>query len=216
MSSLTGRLAGICAVLFVVMMVVGVFLGFDSPDSDAPDQEWIDYMKDDNNLVRNLIGGYLLVIAGIMFLILLVAMYQRIRRAEGDGGWSMVMLVTGIGWTMGLIIGAILIQTIPGGIKFGNTPEPGAELARWLAQLGFGVILVAGGLCAALMSAVMSTLILRTKVLPPWLGYFGFLAALAMLFAAFFLPVIIFLLWTLAIGIVLIMSTESEGSTATA
>ena len=217
MSGISTRLGGICATLFVILMVVGSTLAFDSPDNDAPDQEWIDYLNDDTNLVTNLIGGYLIVIAGILFLVFLVAVYQRIRSAEdADSGWPLVMLVTGVSWAIALMIGAIIVQVIPGGIKLGSSTPATPEIARWLPQIGFGVMLVAGGLCAALMSAVMSALILRTKVLPAWVAYFGFLAALAMVVAATFLPVIIFVAWILVMGIVMIVSAESSTSASVA
>jgi drug/metabolite transporter (DMT)-like permease len=213
----SARLGGICAVLFVVLMVVGVTLGFDQPDNDAADQEWIDYVNDDGKLVMNLIGGYLLVIAGVLFLVFLVAMYQRMRAAESsDSGLPLVMLVTGVGWALGLMIGAIIIEVIPGGTKLGSATPATPETARWLPQIGFAVILVAGALCAAAMSAVMSGLILRTKAMPVWLAYFGFLAALAMLFAATFFPVIIFALWVLVLGIVMATSAEPEERAVTA
>jgi len=202
-------------VLFVALLAVGVTLGFDQPDNDAPDEKWIDYLQDDTKLVTNLIGGYLLVIAGVLFLVFLVAMYRRIRSAEAsDSGLPLLMLATGIGWAMGLMVGGIIIEAIPGGIKLGSATPATPDTARWLPQIGFGVVLVAGGLCAALMSTVLSALILRTGVLPAWLAYFGFVAALAMVFAAIFFPVIIFALWILVMGIVLATSTEpSEGAT---
>ena len=146
MSSLTGRFGGICAILFVVLMVVGGALGFDSPDNDAPDQEWIDYLNDDAHLVWNLVGGYLMVIAGILFLVFLVSMYQRMRSAEGgDGSMSLLMLVTGIGWAICLMAGVIRSRPSPrdqAGQRYTSTPE----VARWLPQIGFAVMLVAGGL----------------------------------------------------------------------
>jgi hypothetical protein len=217
MAGLSMRLGGICAVLFVICMVVGITLGFDQPDNDAPDQEWIDYVSDDGKLVANIIGGYLMVIAGILFLAFLVAMYQCLRSADsGDGSVPLLMLVTGIGWAVALMAGSIMIEAIPGGIKLGSATPATPEVARWLPQVGFGVMLVAGGLCAALSSAVMSTLILRTGILPQWLGYFGFLAALAMVFAAIFLPMIIFGLWMLVMGIVLMTSAEPGRTTPVA
>jgi len=217
MSGISTRLGGICAALFVILLVVGVTLGFDQPDNDAPDQQWIDYVQDDSKLVMNLVGGYLMVIAGILFLVFLVAIYQRIRAAEGnESGLPLLMLATGFGWAMALMIGAIIIEVIPGGTKLGSSTPATPETARWLPQIGFGVILVVGGLCASLMSALLSVLILRTNVLPVWLAYFGFLAALAMLFAATFFPVVIFALWMLVLGIVMAASEESTGAAVTA
>ncbi|MEO8457230.1 MAG: DUF4386 family protein [Chloroflexota bacterium] len=214
MNGLSSRIAGMSAILFVVAMVVGVNLAFDSPDTDATDSEWTAWVKDGGNLVRNIIGGYTMVVAAILFIIFIVAMYQRFRANDGDGGWATVMLATGLGWASALAIGAILIETIPGTIKFGQGPEPTAETARWVTQTGFGVMLVAGGLCAGAAAAIMSALILRTKALPAWLGYFGFLGAIGMFAAAFFLPMIIFGLWMLAMGVVLIMRSDSPAMAA--
>jgi hypothetical protein len=206
---MTTRLAGICAALFVILMVVGLTLATDSPDTDAPDQEWLDYVRDDGNLIRNIIGAYLMVIAAVLFLVFLAAMYRRLRPAEGgDGLWSLVMLVTGVAWASALAAGAILNVTTAGAIEFGQAPEPTVETARWFSQLGFGVFLVGGGLCVAASAAALSTLILQTKALPAWVGYFGYLAALAMVFAAFFIPLIIFGLWMLVLGIVLVTMSE--------
>lgn len=217
MNEISGRLGGICAVLFVILMVVGVTLGFDQPDNDAPDQEWIDYVQDDGKLVMNLIGGYLLIIAGIFFLVFLVGIYRRIRAREAnDTGFPLLMLATGMGWAIALMVGGIIVEVIPGGIKLGSATPATPETARWLPQIGFGVILVAGGLSAAAMSAVLSYLILQTKVLPVWLAYFGFVAALAMVIAAAFIPVIVFALWMLVLGIVLATSAEQESGAATA
>ena len=188
MNQISGRLGGICAVLFVILMAVGVTLGFDQPDNDAPDQEWIDYVGDDGKLVMNLIGGYLLIIAGVLFMVFLVGMYRRIRAAEAnDTGFPLLMLATGT--------------------PIVAPPESAHQRTT---------ILVAGGLSAAAMSAVLSYLILQTKVLPVWLAYFGFVAALAMVIAAAFIPVIVFALWMLVLGIVLATSGEQERRAATA
>ncbi len=214
---ISARLGGICAVLFVVFLFVGATLGLDSPDNDAPDQEWIDYVNDDSKLVMNIVGGYLMVIAGILFLVFLVAMYRRLRSAEdADTGLPLIMLISGTAWAIALMIGAIIIQTVPGGIKLGTATPASAETARWMPQAGFAVMLVVGGLCAALMSAVMSVLIIRTKALPAWLAYLGFVAALAMLAAAIFLPVILFVLWVLVLGIVMTVAGEPAREAAPA
>jgi hypothetical protein len=212
MNALSARLAGFAAILFVIAMVAGVFVGFNSPDTNASDQEWLDYVRSGGDLWATIIGAYLLVIAGILFIVFVVAMYQRLRSDGADAGWSMVMLTTGLGWSFCMMIGVLISATVAGTIKFGDGPEPAAETVRWISQIGFGVMLVAGGLCAAASTAIMATLILKTKILPAWLAYFGYLGALAMVVAAFFIPMIIFALWMLAMGITLAMRPSSVGT----
>src|SRR5262249_50704680 len=171
----TSRVGGVCAALFAVLFVIGIALLTDSPDSDAPDADYTKYVNDGSNLVRNLIGAYLVIAALLLFLVFLAAIYRRLRDAEGDDGlWSLVVLVSGlvfVGMAMG---GSVLLASVAGAIKLGSTPEPSPEIARFLPQAGFGFLLAGGGLAAALMSAAVGYLIVRTQTLPIWLGYASF------------------------------------------
>jgi len=216
MGALSSRVTGIAGLIFVIFTAIGITIAFDQPDTDAPDQKWLDYARDDSNLFRNIAGGYLIVIAAIAFIVFLIGMYQLLNRLNEGGGWALVMVGSGVAWAASLAIGAILIDTIPGAIEFGSAPEPTAETARWMGQVGFGVMLAAGGLFAAFTTAVTSGLILKTKALPGWLGYFGFLAAIAMCAAAVFVPMIIYGLWMLALGVVLVLRGDQVPAAATA
>lgn len=216
MNALSARVAGIFAILFVVLMVVGSFIGFNTPGGEDPDQDWLDYFEDDEKMVMAIVSAYLIVLAAIAFLVFAVAMYQRFRAAEeGNSGLPLLMLVMSVGWAVPLAIGGLLTAAIAGGIKLGGASDPSPDVARWIDQLGFGIMLVAGGLSAAAMAAVTGILIMRTKALPAWLGYFAFVAALAMCAAAIFIPMIIFALWMLVMGIVLV-SRAGEGDRAPA
>lgn len=215
MNAMTSRLAGIGAVLFVILLVAGVFIGINTPDSNAPDAEWVDYVHDNDKLVTTIIGAYLMVIAGVMFLVFLASMFTRLRAAEPDSPLPLIFLLTGTAWSIAQMTGGLLTAVVAGGIKFGDAVEPSGEIARWMEQIGFGIWLIVGGLSAALMAAVLSFLVLRARLLPAWLAYFGFLAAIAMLAAAFFIPMIVFVLWMLVMGIVLITRGD-EPAAATA
>lgn len=210
MRAITSRLGGICAALYVIAFTVGMFLATDNPNSDAPDADYTKYVNDSGNLMRNVIGGYVTVVAAIIFLVFIAFLYRRLRAAEGgDGLLSLIVLITGVAYATCVMVGVAILVIVPAGIKLGNTPVPSPEVARWVSQAGFAVVLLAGGFCAALMSTLISVLILRTRSLPALLGYFGFLAAVAMLFAVVVAPMIIFGLWLLALGIVMMMRPRS-------
>jgi hypothetical protein len=211
MRGITARLGGICAALFVILFNVGMFLATDTPNSDAPDADYTKYVNDSGNLMRNIIGGYATVVAAIIFLVFIAYLYKRLRAAEGgDGLLSLIVLITGVAYATCVMVGIAILVIVPAGIKLGPAPAPSPEVARWVPQAGFAVMLLAGGLSAALMSATISILVLRTKALPAWLGYFGFLAAIAMVFAVLLMPMIVFGLWLLALGIVMAMRPGSE------
>jgi uncharacterized membrane protein YhaH (DUF805 family) len=217
MRALTTQIGGVCAAIFAILFAIGIFLLSDSPDSDGPNEDYTKYVNDSGNLVENIIGAYIVVIAALVFLIFLAAIYRRLRSAEGeDGLWSLVVLVSGTIFVAMAMAGTILIVAIAGAIKFGSTPEPPPEFARYLPQAGFGLLLLAGGLAAALMTAVISGLIVQTRTLPVWVGYTGFLAALAMVFAVIFVPAILFVLWMLALGIAMMMTSEPQRASAAA
>jgi hypothetical protein len=54
---------------------------------------------------------------------------------------------------------------------------------------------------AIAMIDAASILIVRTKVMPTWIGYFGFVTAVALLFAGFFLPMIFLVLWIIFVSV---------------
>jgi hypothetical protein len=57
---------------------------------------------------------------------------------------------------------------------------------------------------AIAMIDAVSVLIIRTGVFPRWIGWFGFFAAIALLFAGFFLPMIFLLLWVVFVSVAML------------
>jgi hypothetical protein len=68
---------------------------------------------------------------------------------------------------------------------------------RFLPQMGFGIMLVGGGFSAIAMILPASIVTLLTGVLPPWFGYLGLVACMALLFGAFFIPMLALPIWVL-------------------
>jgi hypothetical protein len=60
-----------------------------------------------------------------------------------------------------------------------------------------------------------SVLIVRTGVLPRWIGYYGFFAAVALLFSAFFVPVLTLVLWVLFVSIAMLRARPAAVVPAT-
>ncbi len=210
MKIVTARLAGICASLFAILFAVGMVMATDVPDGDVPDSDITTYIHDNNKLFENIIGAYLVIAAGLLLLLFLVIMYRRFRAAEGgDGIWSLLVLVSGVTFSACAMIGASCVAIIALALKLGDMPDPGIDTARWLTQIGYAPLLVVGGPAAALMSASIATLIIKTKTLPPWIGYAGYLAALGALGSVIFVPMILFVVWMLVLGIVVAIRSEA-------
>jgi len=87
-----------------------------------------------------------------------------------------------------------------------------ADVARYLGAAAFGAILLCGAFAAIALIDAASVVIMRTGILPKWLAYLGFVAAIALLFAVVFLPMVALPIWVLATSIVLFrLPTPSPG-----
>lgn len=210
------RWAPLGGIIFIVLMVVGVGLLGDHPDPDAPDDEITKYLGDSGNLQRNIIGAYAWVLAGIGFLLFLTHLRSVLRSAEGGTG-----TLSNLGFGAGLIFTALLMAsgaTIAGvaaAVEFRDAPDIDPDFMRVLPQMGYGMLLLGGGFAAIVLVLTTSVIGLQTGVFPQWLSWLGILAAIVLIFAIIFLPMIALLIWVLAVSIVLLMRS-GETSTAAA
>jgi hypothetical protein len=89
-----------------------------------------------------------------------------------------------------------------------------ANTAEMLNDAGY-LLLVAGVMIAAIMVLSASTAALRTGVLPAWLGWVGLVVAVGMLFAVFFVPILVFVAWVLVVSLVMLVAAwRVRGGTA--
>jgi hypothetical protein len=59
---------------------------------------------------------------------------------------------------------------------------------------------------ASIVVLSASTAALRTGVLPAWLGWTGLVVAVVMLFAVFFIPILIFVAWVLVVSLLMVVA----------
>jgi hypothetical protein len=202
-TDLWGPIAGI---VFVVLFVVGFFL-FDLPSGDDSAREITSFYNDSGDRAQLIISGYLLVLAGVFFLWFLASLRNRLLAAEGEPArLSVIAFASGVVFVAMLMVAAAAFVTVAGDITFGDEKFVSLEGARLLPELGYPILLIGGMFAAIAMIDAASVLIVRTGVLPRWIGYFGFVAAVALLFAVFFVPMIFLLLWVLFVSVAMIRS----------
>jgi hypothetical protein len=194
-------------IAFVILFIVGFFL-LNLPDSDDPLTKFTTFYDDSGNRAQLIIAGYLLVLSGVFFLWFLSALRARLLEVEGPAG-----RLTSIVFGGGLIFVALLYAAtccfifIAGEITFGDVDNINPELMRVLPDLGFPLLIIGGAFAAIAMIDAASVLIIRTGVLPKWIGWYGFVAAVGLLFAGFFLPMVLLLLWVIFVSVVLLRQT---------
>ncbi len=174
------RLGGISGILFVILFVPSYLSPPDAPVPTSAPQDVIDYFSSRQNGIL-FINGVLLIFAAFFFLWFLGVLHSTLREAEGEGlGFSSVLLAGGVMFIALMLAGAAVEIIYPASLaRFENFQQD--------AQLGFLSLALSGWIyrfafvgMAALIAAA-SVVLLRTGVLPRWLAWAGFVAALVAL-----------------------------------
>jgi hypothetical protein len=210
------RWPAIAGIAFALLLIVGLVLIADIPDADASDQEMIDYLNDDGNLWRNIGGFYLWGVAAMMFLWFAAGLRTVLRGGEGE---SSTLSTLGFGsaavFTAMLMAAGAAVACVAGAVQFGQSSNPAPDFVRMFPQLGFAFLLIGGGFAAIALILTTSILTLRTSSLPQWTAWVGFLAAIALLFGAFFIPMIALPIWVVAVSVAMLMEgSRTQGARA--
>ncbi|MGB2953379.1 MAG: hypothetical protein WBB74_08290 [Gaiellaceae bacterium] len=177
------RLAAACGIVFPIAM----FLAVGNGNHFAP---W-----------RAVVSTWALV----LFLPFLAYLCGMLRRAETDGGWlSSIALVAGVS---GVLLK--LMSHVPELAIHQDHLAKGTPLYKALDHMaGAATILTLYPL--AISVAAVAVVVLGTRVLPRWIGFFAAVTAVALVinggfvFAGFVPAFLLFLLWTLVTGAVLL------------
>jgi hypothetical protein len=196
------RWAPITAVLFVVLWVAAVFAS-QAPDSSKGAAGAVDFYNDSTHRILMITAAYLFVAAALVFLCFLVIVRGRLLAAEGgDAPLTTLFFASGAVSAALMLAGTFALAAVPAGISLGQVDAPtDGSITLFIQQIGYGAILVGAMIPAAFAIAVASVIGRRTGALPTWSVWLGFVAAVALLFAAVWIPQIALLIWVLAIGI---------------
>jgi hypothetical protein len=200
------RWAPISGIAFVVLYVVGMIVS-KTPDSADPAATITAYYSDSkSHRVWMIIAAYVLIGGAMLFLWFLSGVRSRLRAAEGgDGTLSTFAFGAGVVSVGMLCIGALSLAAVPGSMSFGENKVPvGADTIVIADSIGYGAILIGAMLSAAVMIFAVSAVTLRTGALPKWSAWVGILAAIALLFAAIWIPQVALLIWTLCVSIAML------------
>ncbi len=194
-SSRWERWGPIAGLVFVVLFVVGFSL-IDFPSGDDSAAKITSFYTDKGDRAQLIIGCYLLVLSAVFFLWFLASLRSRLLTVERPPG-----RLTSIAWGGGLVFTALLMvaasafMSIAANVSFGDEKFVSVEAARNIPSLGYPILLIGGMFAAIALIDATSILILRTEMLPKWIGWFGFVAAVVLLVSFLFFPILLFLLW---------------------
>jgi hypothetical protein len=187
------RLAAACGIVFPVAM----FLAVGNGNSFAP---W-----------RAVVSTWALV----LFLPFLAYLCGLLRQAGTGDSW--VATVALVGGVSGVLLK--LVSHVPELAIHHDHLAKGTPLYKALDDMG-GAATVITLYPLAICAAAVAVLVLRSRILPRWIGFFAVLTAVslvvngAFVFAGFVPGLLVFLLWTLVTAVVLLR--QSWAATARA
>ena len=206
------RWAAATGVLAIALLIAGALVSWGEPSGDSSDHKIVSWVTDNSNQIRMFIGAALIGLGGIAFLWFFGTLRARLARSEGEparlagiafGGGIVCVTLLYAGITASLIV--------PAEAAFTDKFKPDPNTARLFLDAPF--FLVAGAMLGAAAVACATSLVaLRTRALPRWLAWYGFVAAAGGLL---FVPLygvtgILVGLWVIATSVVLWRQTAPE------
>jgi hypothetical protein len=205
------RRAGWGGIAFVVFSVAWAIVvasadlaGFESSDEEIR----ASYAPDGGETGALWLGSLLLALAGVGMLWFLGSLRALLRRAEPSGRLAAVAFAGGV-----LLVGLMFVKNslqlgIAAAVDWEDVVvEPGAF--RLLDAMFLGLIMHEG-VTGAVLAAATSIVVLRTGVLPRWLGWAGVGAAVLAFFSVLIYGLGLFALlaWVAVVSILVLRGTE--------
>ncbi len=176
------RLLALSGVAFALLLVLAWFLsGGNTPDYTATDQDWTEWA--DDNQGKSRIGGFLILLAGFVFLHFAGTIRSVLGSAEAAvRGSRQLANIAFAGAIAGITGITIAIVTISAAATEGADADPVVTRAvtsaaggpYFVAAMGFAVMLAAAGLVT-----------LRSGVFARWIGIVALLGALSFVITFF-------------------------------
>jgi magnesium-transporting ATPase (P-type) len=203
------RWGGIAGIVFAVLFVVGFLFVADTPEGDESNAEWVRHFADSDNRRMIIIGVIVWALAVLAFLVFLGVLRERLRSASPGAEWiSTVAFASGLVFVAMLAAAGLGAGSVAASVEFSDAPVPrDADVLRTFDSLGFGALLLFGSATAGLLIITTSVVGGRAGFLPRWLVVTGYVAGVIVLLGGlFFIPLALFVLWMIAVGIVLLRS----------
>jgi hypothetical protein len=209
MSDRVSRLAPLTGVVFVVLLVVAIVTGGETPESSASPAKVIAYYSTHRSEVET--SAILFALAFLFLVLFAGALRSYLRRTPAAEGLSALVLAGGVLMAAGALLGT--------GIEYGlahQLQHLGPQTAQALSFLSEELFLpIIGG---AFILAISSGLaILRGAQLPRWLGWVVIVLGIAAIVPPASFPALLgFAIWTLVVSILMYRRTGTDMSSPTA
>jgi hypothetical protein len=175
------RLVPLIGILAVAAVVAAFAVGGETPDIDDPLREVVSFYKENDS--DQAAAGLILGLGAVFFLCFLASLWPVLRGAEGERrGPSVLAFAGGIVFAIGLLIFAGLSFTL--GDAADDLSPSGIQTLHVLS-MEFFLPLAVGNLTFLLGTGIS---VVRTAVLPKWLGWVAIVGAVFQFTPLWFIP----------------------------
>jgi hypothetical protein len=189
------------AVLFAVLFVVGVVSAGGASDTEnKTNAEILQTFSDEK--AGAVASGYLLVLAGLLFLPVAWGALRRVgsglTELSENVARSAAILFVGL-----MMVSGIVFASLAGAVVFGGLDDPPVAFIKYIPQMGFGLLLIAAALPAALFLVIVAIAGQASRTIPRWFARLTYVTAAAMLVAVAFIPMVMLPVWALGASVAL-------------
>jgi hypothetical protein len=202
-ASMLSAVGPVSGIFFVALFLLS-FMVMSTPSGDASDREWTSYWEDSGNRTQGITSALAMLLAAIAFLWLVAALRRRLAGALGTDAFY----ASGIAAGALMFVASLGAGLVPLGYELADTPIPDdADLLRIVDGLYFGTVFLPlpyalAGFLIPLFFALRGSLLV-----PRWLEWATLVVGILALAGPmlFFVPHALFLLWTLAMSVTLLV-----------
>jgi hypothetical protein len=201
------RWAALFGILAAVFIIASVLISGDTPDGDAPDDEWVQYIEDDD--VAIMIRAYLLIAAGISVVALYsLGLYPRISGPGAvDGALARLGAGAAVMAAASMSLAGLIGAAVAGAEMFGDVAVD-ASTARLFDNWMYGGLLVGAGVPMGAVMAIVAIQARRRHAFPGWLLWISVLGVLGMAASLIFVPFVLLPVWLIAVAIALFRAAD--------
>jgi hypothetical protein len=203
--------SSLSGLVFVVLVVVGVFFLFDGPSDGSPAKMTAYYGSSSHRTHTNI--GWILMGLGLFALIWFVAaLRERVRESEqGDTFLSTVVFVGGTVYVAVAMAGIAIadgIRTMSDDTYHHRVYSGVIHAANDASY----ILIVTGAVGMASLIFAIAVAVRRYAILPRWLSSFGFVAGVAAISSGIFFTMIVWLLFIAVVSVTLFLVSRPEAA----
>lgn len=196
------RWAPLSGIGFVALWIAAfVLLAGEEGESDAA---IVAHYADDSNRGQDVIAFDLIVAAALCFLGFLAVLRNRLEATKGGrASLAAAAFGAGIAATTLWLVAGVFWMAVAYTANETNEFRVDPDTQRLVSEMAY--LFFVAGAYASILVVLGTSLALRTRLLPKWLGVLGLVVAVSLLGALGVFPFFLFLGWVLIVSVVLLV-----------